>query len=73
MQTLTATGFGLHQVEAACVSRPAERLQARKKIAPGRKRKNKRRRDLTVKREEDGPGRRPHFQTARITPFSDRR
>ena len=23
--------------------------------------------------EEDGTGRRPHFQTARITPFSDRR
>jgi hypothetical protein len=26
-----------------------------------------------VNREEDGTGRRPHFQTARITPFSDRR
>jgi hypothetical protein len=26
-----------------------------------------------VNGEEDGTGRRPHFQTARITPFSDRR
>ena len=26
-----------------------------------------------MNREEDGPVRRPHFQTARITPFSDRR
>jgi hypothetical protein len=28
---------------------------------------------LSVNAEEDGTGRRPHFQTARITPFSDRR
>jgi hypothetical protein len=44
-----------------------------KKIGPGRKRKKKRRRDFFVNGEEDGTGRRPHFQTARITPFSDRR
>jgi hypothetical protein len=28
---------------------------------------------LSVNGEEDETGRRPHFQTARITPFSDRR
>jgi hypothetical protein len=35
--------------------------------------KKKRRRALSVNGEEDGTGRRPHFQTARITPFSERR
>jgi hypothetical protein len=45
-----------------------------KKISSGRKRKKRREEEaLSGKWEEDGTGRRPHFQTARITPFSDRR
>jgi hypothetical protein len=52
------------------------RLKARKPEENRPPEENEKRREeeiLGVNREEDGPGRRPHFQTARITPFSDRR
>jgi len=73
MQTFTAVSFGLHEIEAASVKTPAGGRQARR--SAGRKENGKRREEefLSVNLEEDGTGRKPHFQTARITPFSDRR
>jgi hypothetical protein len=52
---------------------PPPRASAKKK--PGRERKRKRSEEafLSAKVEKDGTGRRSHFQTARITLFSDRR
>jgi hypothetical protein len=73
MQTLATARFGLHQVEAASVKSPARRPQVRRRSAQEENGKRREEEVLSVNGEEDGTGRRPHFQTARITPFSDRR
>jgi hypothetical protein len=73
MQTLTTARFGLHQIEAASLKSLNRGLQARK--LPPWEEDGKRREEeiLSVNGEQDGTRRRPHFQTARFTPFSDRR
>jgi hypothetical protein len=51
----------------------AQGPQARRRSAGQENGKRREEEVLSVNGEEDGTGRRPHFQTAKITPFSDRR
>jgi hypothetical protein len=73
MQTLTTARFGLHQIEAAPLRSPKRAPQAPNRRLQQEDGKRREEEILSVNREEDKTGRRPHFQTAGFTPFSDRR
>jgi hypothetical protein len=73
VQAFATACLGLHQFEAACNKTSASARQEGRKRPAEEDGSKKRRRVVSVNLEEDGTGRKPHFQTARFTPFSDRR
>jgi hypothetical protein len=73
VQTFTATRFGLHQIGAASNRSSASRQQAGRKSEAEEDGERREEEILSVNGEEDGTGRRPQFQIARFTPYSDRR
>jgi hypothetical protein len=70
VQALAAMRFGLHQIKAASLKGTALGLQAGRKVAAEEDGKRREEDDLELNGEEDGTGRRPHFQAARFTAFS---
>jgi hypothetical protein len=67
---LATMRLGLHQIKAASPKTSVPRRQAGIKLTPEEDGKTREEELLRSKGEEKGAGRRPHFQTARITAFS---